>query len=167
MRIAFGLSVVFVFALALAGCGATCHEQSSDDWSSSSTSGTSSTDVDAGIDSGLDAGADGGNPVRDRAMALFARSCTPCHRHEGAVDYRATARGVFLETDEEILALASAYTVGRTPTGLRSIIGQRAEGYDLMVGENNQTPMPPPSSSFAPWTQAEAEQVMEWLRVPR
>ena len=158
------LGVCLALSISAAGCGGTHYDDSTsdDDWSSSQTSGTSTTS--AGVDAGVDSGVDAGDPVRNRAMALFARSCTPCHRHTAPIDADAIARGVFLETDEEILALARSYTVGQTPTGLRAIVAQRAEGYELMVGPSDNLPMPPRGSSYAPWTQEEAGQVMAWFR---
>lgn len=145
-----------------AGCGGgRRYQASSDDWDSTSTSGTS--DTTSAADAGLDAAVDGGDPVRDRAMALFARSCTPCHRHGSPVDVGAIETGVYLETPDEILARRSEYTIGNTPTNLPSLIAQRAEGYDLLVGRDGRTPMPPRGSSYAPLTQEEAQQIRAWF----
>lgn len=155
------LTISLALALFSAGCGGSHYDSSTEDesWATESTSGTSSPGADAGVDSGVDSG----DPVRDRAMALITRSCTPCHRHDAPLEPRATARGVYLETDAEILQLVNAYTVGQTPNGLRAIVAQRADGYELMVGPNGQTPMPPRDSSYAPWTQDEARAVLAWL----
>lgn len=148
-------------ALALAGCGSSSSSSSSSDdgdWSwtqSSSTSGSSTTGVDAGVDGG-------GDPVQGRAMALFARSCTPCHRRGGDPD--AVIHGVYLETPDEILRFASAYAMGSTPSSLSSIIAQRAQGYDLMVGPDDRTPMPPRGASQPALSQDEARQILEWFR---
>jgi hypothetical protein len=159
------VAVWLVVSLSIAGCGGNTHydeSSSDDDWSSSGTSGssTATSDVDAGIDAALDAG----NPVRDRAMALFARSCTPCHRHSAPVDADAVAQGVYLETETEILAYTRTYAIGNTPTNLASIIAQRAEGYELMVGADQRTPMPPRGSSYPGFTEDEARQITEWFR---
>lgn len=160
MRIA--LAILGSVLVASAGCGGAQYEESTDDWSSSSTSGTSTaTTTSAGVDAGLDAG----DPHRDRAMALFARSCTPCHRHVSPVDVVAVQRGVYLETDTEILARTSEYTIGQTPTNLASLIAQRAEGYDLLVGLDLRSPMPPRGSPYPPLTQDEAREITAWFHV--
>lgn len=165
MRIALATllgCVVSLTGLAVGGCGGSRSYESSsgDDWSSSSTSGAT-TD---GTDAGADAGVDGGDPVRDRAMALITRSCTPCHRHSGSTDMDAIETGVFLETEAEIRQLATSYAVGHTPMSLASILAQRADGYDLLVGEGNNVPMPPRGSSVQGLTQEEAHDVVTWLR---
>ena len=156
------LGALGLAALAIAGCGGSQSSSSSSDdgdWSwtqSSSSSGSSST---TGVDAGVDGG---GDPVQARAMALFARSCTPCHRRGGDPD--AVIHGVYLETSEEILRFASAYAMGNTPSSLSSVIAQRAQGYDLMVGPDDRTPMPPRGSSYPALSQDEARQIQEWFR---
>jgi hypothetical protein len=163
MRI--GLAILGSMVLASAGCGGARYEESEDDWSSSSTSGTSTPTSSApgGVDAGIDSAVDAGDPVRDRAMALITRSCTPCHRHTSPADVMAVQTGVYLETDAEILAYTSTYTVGNTPTNLASLIGQRAQGYDLLVGRDMRTPMPPRSASYPPLSQDEARQISAWF----
>lgn len=162
------LPLALVLALAtVAGCGGTRHESDSsgDDWSPSSTSGATTDGQDAGVDAGADAGADaGGDPVRDRAMTLITRSCAPCHRHAGSTDLAAVQTGVYLETEAEIRQLAGGYAVGHTPMSLSAIFAQRAEGYDLMVGEANNVPMPPRGASAPGLTSDEARDVVTWLR---
>lgn len=162
------LAALGLVALAIAGCGGSQSSSSSSDdgdwsWTQSSSSGSSTSSSGSGSTTGVDAGVDGGgDPVQGRAMALFARSCTPCHRRGGDPD--AVIRGVYLETPEEILRFASAYAVGNTPSSLASIIAQRAQGYDLMVGPDDRTPMPPRGASYPALSQDEARQIQEWFR---
>ncbi len=161
MRIALGISIALCLT---AGCGGGRHYQEDDSWAqeqaSDGTSASTSTtgDVDAGVDGGS------ADPRRDRAMALVARSCTPCHRRVAPVDPDATARNVYLETEEDIRHFTGSYAVGNTPTSLASIVNQRADGYELMVGPDMRSPMPPRGSSYPAWTVEEAQQVREWIR---
>ena len=168
MRIASGISIALF--LSFAGCGGGQRQPEDDSWAQESTSGqtytteTSASWADAGIDSAT--GSSSGDPVRDRAMALVTASCTPCHRHVAPVDADATVRGVYLEHPDEILHLAQGYSVGSTPMSLASIIAQRAEGYELMVGPDQRSPMPPRGTSYPAWSQQDAEAVVAWLRAP-
>lgn len=159
MRIALGISIALCL---IAGCGGGRHYQEDDSWaqepSSDGTSASASSDVDAGVDAGS------ADPRRDRAMALFARSCTPCHRRVAPIDPDATARGVYLETEQDIRHFVGLYAVGNTPTSLASIVNQRADGYELMVGPDMRSPMPPRGSSYSSWTVEEAQEVREWIR---
>lgn len=160
MRIA--LAILGSICVASAGCGGGRYEQSTDDWESSSSSGNGGSSG-SGVDAGVDSAVDGGDPVRDRAMALLTRSCTPCHRHVSPADVMAVQQGVYLETSAEILAYTSTYAIGNTPTNLASLIAQRAQGYDLLVGQDMRTPMPPRGSPYPPLTQDEARQISAWF----
>ncbi len=159
MRIVLGISIALSL---IAGCGGGRHYQEDDSWAQEHTSDSTSTSTSGDVDAGVDAGS--ADPRRDRAMALLARSCTPCHRRAAPIDPDATARGVYLETEDDIRQHTSTYTVGNTPTNLAAIVGQRAEGYELMVGPDMRSPMPPRGSSYPPLTVEEAQAIRDWIQ---
>jgi hypothetical protein len=151
------LALVLALAVVPACAGAPRRETAH--WDDTPPPSTSSTD--AGVDA-ADSGADGATVAP--GLALFQRSCTPCHTRSGSHDPYAVRSNVFLETDDDFRRWAASESIGNTQSSLAEILALRADGLDLVVG--NHLPMPPTSSSYPPFTPEEARTALTWLRSP-
>lgn len=148
---------LLALALTLAGCAGAPARRETAHWDDTPPPATEPTD--AGVDA---ADADAGTP---EGLALFQRSCTPCHTRSGSRDPYAVTSGVFFETDADFRRWATSETIGGTQASLASIIAMRADGLDLVVG-SERLPMPPRTSSYPAWTPEEARTALTWLRSP-
>jgi hypothetical protein len=146
----------------IAGCAGAAPRREAEHWDDTPPATTTSDAVDAGVDAGdVDAGT-----APAPGLALFRRSCTPCHTRSGSTDPYAVRGGVFFETDADFRRWAAADSIGSTEDSLASIIALRADGLDLVVGRE-RLPMPPRGSTYAPWTPEEARTALTWLRAQR
>jgi hypothetical protein len=152
------LALTFVIATAIAGCAGAAPRREPEHWDDTPPPSSTST-TDAGVDGGADASVAPG-------LALFQRSCTPCHTRNGSTDPYSVRGGVFFETDADFRRWASSETIGSMQSSLADILSLRADGLDLIVG-SSRSPMPPRTSAYPPLTPEEARTALTWLRAQR
>lgn len=93
-------------------------------------------------------------------LAIFARSCAGCHRHEGG-DPAAVENGAYFDTEADIRRLMSSYGVGIAQSGLMSMLSTLERDGELRIGTARAL-MPPEGSAQPPISRVEARQIRDW-----
>ena len=123
--------------------------------------GSRATTSEPALDSIASAGSEAeAAPRSEWVLAVFTRSCAPCHRREGG-SAAAIANGAFLETLDDITTAMSSYAVGHASSGLNSLLGWIERDGELRI-EPTGALMPPADSGVPPITPEEAHRIHLW-----